>query len=81
MKPVDIMEDNLLYPKDRHKCSQGDDGPRTAPQVAGDLPPSQEGLTAALSPQETPRHKAEREATPAPQTRTHRLQREGSEGA
>lgn len=81
MKPVDIMDDNLLYPKDRHKCSQGDDGPRTAPQVAGDLRPSQEGLTATLSPQEMPGHKAEREATPAPRTRAHRLQREGSEGA
>ena len=82
MKSVDIMEDNLLYSKDRRQCSQGDDGPRTAPQVAADLSASQgEGLTAALSPRETPGHRAEGKAGPCP-TDTSPLSSEGGkEGA
>lgn len=57
MKPVGIMEENLLYSKDGHKYSQRDDVPRTAPQVAADLPPLQgEGLTATLSHGATPGH-------------------------
>lgn len=67
MKPVDIMEDNLLYSKDRRQCSQGDDVPRMAPPIAADLPTSQgEGLTAALSPRETPGHRVEGKAGPCP---------------